>query len=56
MLIYCTRLFLSAFICINLFNHCGPPKWDRGKDFAHQCKRCQRKGFEPWVWEALQEP
>ena len=27
----------------------GVPKWHRGKDFACQCRRHKRRGFNPWV-------
>ena len=33
--------------------HCivGLPWWLSGKQSAHQCRRCKRRGFDPWVRE-----
>ena len=27
----------------------GLPRWYSGKEFACQCRRCRRCGFEPWI-------
>ena len=27
----------------------GPPRWLSGKESACQCRRCRRRGFDPWV-------
>ena len=27
----------------------GLPRWLGGKEFAYQCRRCKRRGFDPWV-------
>ena len=28
---------------------CGVPRWLRSKESVCQCRRCKRRGFDPWV-------
>ena len=30
----------------------GKPRW-LSKEPARQCRRCRRRGFDPWVWKIL---
>ena len=30
-------------------NFFGLPRWCSGKESAWQCKRCRRRGFNPWI-------
>ena len=36
-----------------IYKLCGPlsrlPRWLGGKEFTWQCRRCRRRGFNPWV-------
>jgi len=27
----------------------GLPRWHNGKESTYQCRRCKRRGFNPWV-------
>ena len=35
----------------SLIEATGLPRWLRGKEFACQCRRPKRLGFDPWVWK-----
>ena len=43
----CTGLCMGQFtlICYS----CELPRWCRGKQSVCQCRRCKRRGFDPWV-------
>ena len=41
-----TNYMLRMCVCVRVY---GLPRWLGIKEFACQCRRCQRCGLDPWV-------
>ena len=42
--VYSTCIFVCTYMCVY-----GIPRWLSGKEYACQCRRHKRRGFDPWL-------
>ena len=47
MKLVCKRIFFHQYLWYT--RDWGLPWWLSGKQFACQCRKCRRRGFDPWV-------